>query len=168
MGGTGARWRAWAARVAVVVGGATVAVVLLQLWSYAHVDNPALIERSVIVRTATSRCAAMRDSAAAAAVGTAASIPQRVGAINAQNDAVTDLVTAIRALGPKVIAADAPTERWIQDWERLVAARDAYARSLASGHPTPMRLPTVEGTPLLDRLNDVGISCRVPLALLAP
>jgi hypothetical protein len=154
--------------VAVVVAGGTVAVVLLQLWAFAHVDNPAVIEQSAIVRTATSRCAAMRDAAATAAVGTAASIQQRVGAINAQNDAVTDLVTAIRALGPRVIDADAPTSRWIQDWERLVAARDAYARSLASGHPKPMRLPTVEGTPLLDRLNDVGVSCRVPLALLAP
>jgi hypothetical protein len=168
VGGAGARWRAWAARVAVLVGGGTVAIVLLQLWSYAHVDNPALIERSVIVRTATSHCAAMRDAAAAAAVGTSASIPQRVGAINAQNDAVVDLVTAMRALGANVIAADVPTGRWVEDWQRLVAARDEYARSLAVGRPRPMRLPTVEGTPLVDRLNDVGISCRVPLALLAP
>jgi hypothetical protein len=168
VGGSGARWRVWAARVAVVVAGGVVAVVLTQLWSFAHVDNPAVIEQSAIVRTATSHCAAMRDAAAAAAVGTAASIPQRVGAINAQNDAVVDLVTAMRALGPSVIKADAPTARWVEDWQRLVTVRDAYARSLASGHPRPMRLPTVEGTPLLDRLNEVGISCRVPLALLAP
>ena len=168
MGGSGARWRVWAARVAVVVAGGVVAVVLLQLWSFAHVDNPAVIERPAIVRTATSHCAAMRDATAAAAVGTSASIPQRVGAINAQNDAVTEMVVAMRSLGPSVLASDPPTSRWVEDWQRLITVRDDYARSLAAGHPRPMRLPTVEGTPLLDRLNDVGVSCRVPLALLAP
>ena len=67
-----------------------------------------------------------------------------------------------------VNAADQPAVAWLQDWRRLIAARDAYARSLAAGKPKPMELPVVDGRGLVERLNGVGLNCRVPLALLAP
>ena len=162
------RWRAWAARIAVVVAGAIVAVAFLKLWAFANTDDPDVLENSAILRTVGVACASMRDSVTSAALPTSAPRTQRVGAINAQNDAVVDMVTQLRALGPAAIGADQPTAQWIEDWERLVRARDAYARSLASGRPQPLSLPVVDGTPLLERLNDVGVNCRVPLVLLAP
>ncbi|MGA8978886.1 MAG: hypothetical protein WB473_07180 [Pedococcus sp.] len=163
-----ARWRVWAARVAVVVAGVVVAVALLKLWAFANTDNPDVVENSLITRTVAVACATMRDSVSAAARPTSAPRNQRVGAVNAQNDAVVDMLTQVRSLGPTVLDADQPTARWLEDWERLVTARDAYARSLASGKPKPLQLPAVDGQPLVDRLNDVGVSCRVPLALLTP
>ncbi len=164
----GEKWRAWAARIAVVVAAVVVFVALSRLWTFANTDDPNLIEQSDIARSAASACALMRDSAAAAAVATTAPLAQRVGAINAQDDAVTELVTTMNQLGQQRLAADRPATRWLEDWQRLVAARDAYARSLAAGKPSPMALPTVDGRGLVDRLNNVGLNCRVPLVLLAP
>ena len=143
-------------------------VALSRLWTFANTDNPDLVEQGAIARTAASACALMRDSAAAAAVATTAPIPQRVGAINAQNDAVTALVTTMNQLGRERLDADRPAAQWLEDWQRLVTARDAYARSLASGKPKPLVLPTIDGRGLVDRLNNVGLNCRVPLVLLAP
>jgi len=161
-------WRSWLARGAVVVAVALVVMSLSKLWSYANADDVEVVEQSHLVAVANAACDRMREATAKAAVGTSAVVRQRVGAINAQNDAVTEMVVAMRSLGPSVLASDPPSSRWVEDWQRLITVRDDYARSLAAGHPRPMRLPTVEGTPLLDRLNDVGVSCRVPLALLAP
>ena len=162
------RWRAWVARLAVVVAAAVVAVVLSRLWSFANTDDPAVVEQGEIARTAASACAQLRESAAAAAVATTAPIAQRVGAINAQNDSVVQLITTMNLLGSSRLESDQPAARWLEDWQRLVSARDAYARSLAAGHPTPMALPTIDGQGLVARLNGVGLNCRVPLVLLAP
>ena len=166
--GEEARWRAWVARVAVVVAGALVAVALTKLWAFANTDDPDLIESSAIARTVGVACAAMRDSVASAAVATSAPRSQRVGAVNAQHDAVVDMLTQVRSLGPAVLDGDQPAGEWIDDWERLVTARDSYARSLAVGKPKPLTLPVVDGSPLVERLNNVGVSCRVPLVLLLP
>ena len=70
--------------------------------------------------------------------------------------------------GRSELEADQPAAQWLEDWQRLVSARDAYARSLAAGKPKPMELPTIDGRGLVERLNNVGLNCRVPLVLLAP
>ena len=162
------RWRRWVARVSVVVALVTVGLVLSRLWSFATTDDPTVISNSDIVAVASRACAQMRESAAAAAVGPAASVGQRVHALSAQDDAVMELVARMRALGGTRLSADAPAVEWVRDWEQLVAARDVYARALSAGrHPT-LALPEVDGRPLVDRLNDVGLNCRVPRVLLTP
>jgi hypothetical protein len=153
----------------VVAAAGVVAVSFMRLWAYANTDDPTVIENPDVARVANAACAAMRNEASAKAVSTTAPIAQRVGAINAQNDAVTELVTkVIRLVDPATIERDRPAQAWLEDWQRLVTARDAYARGLASGHPRPMVLPVVEGQPLQQRLNNVGLNCRVPLVLLSP
>lgn len=165
---TGEKWRVWAAAVAVVVAGVLVFVALSRLWAFANADDPDIVEQGVITRAAASACAQMRDSAAAAAVASTAPVAQRVGAINAQNDAVVELISTMNKLGEEQLEADQPAPQWLEDWQRLVTARDAYARSLAAGKPKPMALPTIDGKGLVTRLNNVGLNCRVPLVLLAP
>ena len=165
---TGEQWRPWAARIAVVVAAVVVFVALSKLWTYANADDPDVVEQGAITRMASAACAQMRESTAAAAVAPTAPIPRRVGAINAQNDAVVELITAMQTLGAERLQADQPAAEWVEDWHRLVTARDAYARSLAAGKPKPMNLPTIDGKPLVERLNNVGLNCRVPLVLLAP
>ena len=164
---TGEQWRVWGARIAVVVAAVVVFVALSRLWSFANADDPDLVEQGAIARTASSACATMRESAAAVAVRSTAPIPRRVGAINAQNDAVVELITTMQALGDERLEADQPAAQWVEDWQRLVAARDAYARALAAGKPERMELPTIGGRTLVERLNNVGLNCRVPLVLLA-
>lgn len=164
---TGEQWRVWGARIAVVVAAVVVFVALSKLWSFANADDPQVVEQGAIARLASSACAQMRESTAAAAVATTAPIPRRVGAINAQNDAVVELITTMQTLGSEQLEADQPAAQWVEDWQRLVAARDAYARSLAAGKPKPMELPTINGKTLVERLNNVGLNCRVPRILLA-
>lgn len=162
-------WRSWLARGAVVVAVAVVALSLNKLWSYANTDNVKVVEQSDLVAVANAACARMREASAEAAVGTSAAISQRVGAINAQNDAVTEMVSTIRRLVPaEQLSADQPADEWLDDWGRLVRERDAYARALAAGKPTPLVLPVVDGRGLESRLNNVGLNCRVPLVMLAP
>jgi hypothetical protein len=158
----------WAARIAVVVAAVVVYVALSRLWSFANADDPDVVEQGDIARVASAACAQMRQKAAAAAVAPTQPIPRRVGAINAQTDAVIELVTRMQALGEQRLDADQPAAQWVEDWQRLVAARDSYARSLASGKPRPLVLPTIDGKTLVERLNGVGLNCRVPLVLLAP
>lgn len=165
---TGEHWRVWGARIAVVVAAVVVFVALSKLWTFANADDPDVVEQGAIARVASAACAQLRETAAASAVPATAPIPRRVGAINAQNDAVTELITRMRALGERQLEADQPAARWVEDWQRLVTARDAYARSLAAGKPAPLDLPTIDGKPLVERLNTVGLNCRVPLVLLAP
>ena len=163
------QWRAWAARIAVVVAAVVVGVSLSWLWTYANLDDPAVVEDSHLARVANAACAVMRDSAAAAAVSVTAPVSERVGAINAQNDAVSELVSTINRLVPReTIEADQPAAEWLEDWQRLITARDTYAQSLAAGKPKPLTMPTIGGKALPARLNGVGLGCRVPLVLLAP
>jgi hypothetical protein len=162
-------WRSWLARGAVVVAVAVVALSLGKLWTYANTDDVKVVEQPEIVAVANAACAQMREATAKAAVGTSAQIGQRVGAINAQNDAVTEMVSTIRRLVPaEQLSADEPADEWLDDWARLVRERDTYARALAAGHPTPLALPVVDGRPLESRLDDVGLNCRVPRVMLAP
>jgi hypothetical protein len=165
---TGEQWRVWGARVAVVVAAVVVFVALSRLWSFANADDPDVVEQGGIARVASAACAQMRESAVAAAVASTQPVPRRVGAINAQNDAIVELVTTMQGLGDERLAADQPAAQWVEDWQRLVAVRDAYARSLAAGKPDPIQLPTIDGRTLVERLNNVGLNCRVPLVLLAP
>jgi hypothetical protein len=162
-------WRSWLARGAVVVAVAVVALSLGKLWTYANTDDVKVVEQPEIVAVANAACAQMREATAKAAVGTSAQIGQRVGAINAQNDAVTEMVSTIRRLVPaEQLSADEPADEWLDDWPRLVRERDTYARALAAGHPTPLALPVVDGRGLESRLDDVGLNCRVPRVMLAP
>lgn len=162
-------WRVWLARGAVVVAVAAVVLSLDKLWGYANTDDVGVVEQSQIVTVANAACARMLASTASAVVATSATISQRVGAINAQDDAVTEMVSTIRRLVPADhLSADQPADRWLDDWGRLVRERDAYARSLAAGRPTVMVMPVVGGQGLEDRLNGVGLNCRVPRVLLAP
>ena len=165
---TGEQWRVWGARTAVVVAAVVVFVALSRLWSFANADDPDVVEQGTIARVASSACAQMRETVAASAVGSTQPIPRRVGGINAQNDAVVELITTMQSVGQETLDADQPAAQWVEDWQRLVTARDAYARSLASGKPKPMDLPTIGGKTLVERLNSVGLNCRVPLVLLAP
>lgn len=165
---SGKSWRWWSGRVAVTLAVLVVAVAMSRLWSYATADDPTRVEEPDIAALGGVACAQLRDDTAAATVGRGATVAQKVGAINAQNDAVVALVSRMQSLGVDRLDRDQPAAEWLEDWQRLVAARDEYARSLAAGKPAAFVLPTIDGHSLVDRLNNSGINCRVPLTLLSP
>jgi hypothetical protein len=167
----GERWRVWAARISVVVAAVVVSLSLHWLWAYANADDPAVIDNPVVVRAVDMACAVMRQTTAAEALGTGDPIGARVAAINAENAAVEQMVTTIRDGVPEAtLVRDQPSLQWLQEWQQLVASRQQYARSLAtgSGSPTPLVVPVVEGKSLVERLGSVGVDCAVPRVLLAP
>ena len=67
-----------------------------------------------------------------------------------------------------ILKAGSVEDTTLEDWQRLVAARDEFARALVAGKPKPLAIPTVDGTSVVDRINNSGINCRVPLVLLSP
>lgn len=165
----GERWRVWAARISVVGAAVVVAVSLNWLWGYATADDPTLIDNPVVVRAVDGACAVMRQTTAAEALGIADPIGARVAAINAENLAVEQMVATIRDRVPEAtLGRDQPSLQWLQDWQLVVASRQQYARSLATGSPKPMVVPVVAGKSLVDRLGSAGVNCGVPRVLLAP
>jgi hypothetical protein len=55
---------------------------------------------------------------------------------------------------------------WLNDWERLVGARESYAASLQAGRPRQLALPEDgDGEVITARMNNVGLDCTVPLEL---
>jgi hypothetical protein len=70
-------------------------------------------------------------------------------------------------MGSGALAKDEPVERWLGDWEQIVAARRQAVRD-----GSPFRTPVVDGAPINVRmfaLVRAGLRhCDVPPALLSP
>ena len=164
------RWRHWVAVASVLGGLALVAVTLLGLWRYATHDRVEVVDQALIVRTSNAACLMMRQSVHRLAPPSEASIPQRVKAIRAQNEAVGLMVGQIRGLGLDLVNNDRPMPGWLEDWEALVRARETYAAALAKGRSGALSLKVPvdeEGQSIVTRMNDVGLDCAVPAELLS-
>jgi hypothetical protein len=164
------RWRHQVAVASVIGGLVLVTVTLAGLWRYANHDRVEVVDQPAIVRTSNAACALMRQSVHRLAPPSEASIPQRVKAIRAQNEAVGVMVGQIRGLGLDVVNNDLPMPGWLGDWESLVRARETYAAALAKGKSgaSSLRVPVdEEGQSIVTRINDVGLDCAVPAELLS-
>ena len=92
--------------------------------------------------------------------------------IAAQNVAVADMVHDIRDEARDLLTSDPPSNDWLSDWDRLVAARETYAREILDGSFPDLDIPTDEhGKDIYLRMDDAFLgepSCEVPAALLNP
>lgn len=166
----GLRWRHRIAVASVIGGLALVTVTLVGLWRYAHHDRVEVIDQPVVVYTSNAACTVMRQNVHRLAPPSEASIPQRVKAIRAQNEAVGLMVEQIRALGIDLVNNDLPLPEWLDDWEALVQARETYAAALAKARAGALSLKVPvdeEGQSIVTRMNDVGLDCAVPAELLS-
>ena len=143
--------------VAVITG----TLVVGALWAggpylFAGRDDPSTIDSRPVHDAALSACTELRARLAALAPG---------GDPGAENQAVEAMVARIRQLGPAVLRKDVPVEQWLEDWERLVAAR---RQAQAAG--TVFSVPRVDGEPVNLRMFDLVKSslrvCDVPAQLL--
>ena len=166
----GQRWRHWVALVSVVSGLALVTVTLVGLWRYAHHDRIEVVDQPVVVYTSNAACTLMRQTVHRLAPPAEASVPQRVKAIRAQNEAVALMLDQIRRVGLDQVNNDLPMPAWLSDWESLVRARESYAARLAKARAGALSLKIPlddEGQSIVTRMNDVGLDCAVPAELLS-
>jgi hypothetical protein len=142
----------------VVVGGLWVIGPIV----FAGHDDPTAIDNKTVRTTVAAACTQLRADLAA--------VPQDLAPgerAEAENRAADALVGRIRALGPDMLAKDVPVDRWLADWEQIVATRRQAVRE--GKH---FALPMVEGTPINVRMFSLvrsGLAnCDVPAPLLAP
>lgn len=161
------KWAAIAAGVFGLVGGATMLTIAIAVGSS---GAPGLIDDTELTSYIEDECALMTDEVES--MPRAGSPKVRAATIADQNDAVEDMLLAIRDLGPEVIDADPPTDEWLADWDRLVEAREAFAENVLDGSVRPLKIPNDEdGDEIYLRMNDVFFyetTCKVPWVLLHP
>lgn len=125
-------------------------------------DDPTAIDYKAVRTTVDASCTQLRADVAAVPTG-GAPADRAV----AENLAVDQFIARIRALGPDALAKDEPVERWLGDWEQIVAARRQAVRD-----GRQFSTPVVDGAPINVRmfaLVRAGLRhCDVPPALLSP
>jgi len=125
-------------------------------------DDPTAIDSKPVRTAVASACNQLRSDLAALPAGL--STAQRA---EAENQAVERLIARVRAVGPDAIAHDVPTDKWLGDWELIVATRRQAVRQ-----GTRFATPVANGTPVNIRMFELirsGLEqCDVPRQLLTP
>ncbi len=129
---------------------------------FAGRDDPTAIDHKAVRRTVLAACTQLRADLGALPAGVAPA-----DRAEAENRAVEQFVGRVRALGPDALADDEPVERWLADWEQIVAARRQavhdgrrFAPPVAGGAPINVRMYALVRSGLGQ--------CDVPQPLLAP
>lgn len=129
---------------------------------FAGRDDPTAIDHKAVRRTVDASCTQLRADLAAVPAGVSS-----VDRAEAENRAVEQFTGRIRALGPYALAKDEPVERWLGDWEQIVAARRQAVRD-----GRQFSTPISDNAPINVRmfaLVRAGLRhCDVPPALLSP
>jgi hypothetical protein len=129
---------------------------------FAGRDDPTAIDHKAVRKTVSDSCTQLRADLAAVPEG---AVP--ADRAEAENRAVDQFIERVRAMGPDALARDEPVERWLSDWEQIVAARRQAVRE-----GERFAVPVVGGAPMNVRMYALirsGLrACDVPPALLAP
>jgi len=129
---------------------------------FAGRDDPTAIDNKAVRKTVLASCTQLRSDLAALPAGMAPA-----DRAEAENRAVEQFLGRIRALSPEGLARDVPVDKWLSDWDRLVALR---RQAVQEGRR--FTVPVVDGAPLNIRMYNLVRSglqqCDVPPALLAP
>jgi hypothetical protein len=133
-------------------------------------DFPNLIEDRHLLTVIGHECQIMTDSIESMPVeGT----PKEQAAIVIDQDrAVERMLRAIRQVDARTREADKPTDMWLDDWDRLVEAREQFADLVARGKRPVLHIPRdADGNFVDERMNDVWLTtteCTVPDDLVNP
>jgi len=142
-------------------------IVMGSLWVigpfvFAGHDDPTAIDNKVVRKAVLAGCTQLRSNLDA--------IPKDrppAERAEAENRAVDGFLAGVRALGPDQLAKDEPVERWLADWEQIVATRRQAVRD--GKH---FATPIADGAPINVRMfalirSGLG-KCDVPAQLLTP
>ena len=130
---------------------------------FAGRDDPTAIDNKAVRTTVEASCTQLRSDLAAVPAAEVAPADRA----EAENRAVDQFIGRVRALGPEALSRDEPVERWLGDWEHIVAARRQAVRN-----GKQFSTPIADGAPINIRMYALVRSglgkCDVPPALLAP
>ena len=128
---------------------------------FAGRDDPTAIDNKAVRKTVEASCTQLRADLAALPAAAPADRAE------AENRTVDQFIGRVRALGPDALSRDEPVERWLADWEQIVAARRQAVRD-----GKPFSTPIADGAPINVRMYALVRSglgkCDVPPALLVP
>ncbi len=159
------RWL-WVAIGAGAAALAAIAALVASLVIAGSSDLPATIDQPEIIDAVDAGCSTLAAGVEPVSVdGLAVDRPNR---IEAQTSVVRDVVATWRDLDADLRASDEPFDDWLDDWDRLVDARDAYVAELRSNPNTLFEEPEVDGDPISERMDAVMTGCPVPDTLLHP
>jgi hypothetical protein len=129
---------------------------------FAGRDDPTAIDNKAVRKTVLASCTQLRSDLDALPAGMAPA-----DRAEAENRAVEQFLGRIRALSPEGLARDVPVDKWLSDWDTLIALR---RHAVQEGKR--FTVPVVDGAPLNIRMYNLVRSglekCDVPPALLAP
>jgi hypothetical protein len=133
-------------------------------------DLPSVIENHQLTTVIGHECRIMTESIESMPVD--GTLRQQADILADQNQAVEQMLEAVRMLPDDVRAGDKPTEQWLADWDRLLQARASYAVLLERGYRPSLRIPRdSDGDYIFKRMNRVWLTtdeCHVPNELLNP
>jgi hypothetical protein len=163
------RWR-WAPIVAVaLVAIAGIGLIVASIVIMGK-DFPGIIEDDRIVSVIDRECDIMTETVKSMPI--TGSATQQAKIVTDQNQAITNMLTEIRKVDGDVLRADPPTIGWLEDWDTLVTAREAFAERLREGYDTDFRIPRDgHGDRIYERMDLVWLTepvCLVPEELLEP
>jgi hypothetical protein len=148
--------------VVLLLSGIVGALWVIGPYVFAGRDDPTALDSGPVRKTVLAACTELRADLAALPAGMATADRAEV-----ENRAVDQLVARVRALGPDALAHDVPVERWLGDWEQIVATRRQ-----AAGDGKRFSTPVADGAPVNIRMFELvrsGLSrCDVPEQLLVP
>jgi hypothetical protein len=163
------RWK-WIAALAGILGLLAAGTMLTFVIVAGNQDFPGVIDDAGLTDTVESQCALMALTIRSMPLDGTPEL--RATTIVDQNRAIEVMVRGIRSERAEEIRADRPAELWLRDWERLVDARDAYARQLLRDPNASLDLPVdADGNDIVERMNDVWVGepvCEVPDELAYP
>jgi len=127
---------------------------------FAGRDDPTAIDSKAVHTTVAAACTQLGADLAAIPAGLAPA-----DRAEAENRAVEGLVAKVRSLDPEALQHDQPVPRWLDDWEKIVAARRDAVREHKRFVPPP-----ANGMPVNIRMFELirsGLEqCDVPRQLL--
>ena len=148
--------------IVLVLSGIVGALWVFGPYVFAGHDDPTAIDSKAVRKTVAAACTQLGRDLAALPAGLSPA-----DRAEAENRAAEALVAKVRTLDPEALHHDQPTEQWLGDWDRIVAAR---RQALRDGKR--FVTPSAGGMPVNIRMFELirsGLEqCDVPRALLVP
>lgn len=163
------RW-IWAPIIAVVVAAVLGAGLIVSGVLIGGKDFPSMIQDDEILSVISRECDIMTETVESMPI-TGTPVDQ-ARAVQDQDKAIANMLAEIRSVDEDVRASDPPTNDWLDDWDTLIAAREAYAEQLRGGYEADLHIPRdANGDYIYERMDAVWFddkACEVPEALLNP